>query len=163
MSKRVNCAEAMDRMQKGVSWGMIVCGVTYFFVAAEKLFEDNPVNDYLDFASGVGVFLTCAITLLAMFPVIRMKLKGEMTGKEPESFFSQAMITSVANSFHINLFVIIVMLGLTSKIDEWSMPPSFYLVLIFGSLVFWVGANFLFLTRNDGLEEDNFDEDGLYE
>ena len=159
MSKAVNCAEVLDRMQKGVAWGMIVCGITYFFVAAEKVFEENPLNDYLDFASGVGVFLTFVVTFLAIFPVAKMKFQGKMTGqKEPESFITQSLISSIVRSFHINIGVLVLLLAFQKPLDDWGMPPSFYLILMFGSMVFWVGANFLYLTRADDLEDDELEE-----
>lgn len=133
---------------------MTICGVTYFVVAAEKAFEQNPLNDYLDLATVVGIALTVAVTFFAMFPVIKMKLTGKMKGKkEPESFFSQVMISSLVRSFHINLFLLIILLGLESRIDKWSLPPSFYLVVMFGSMVFWVGMVFLFSINTDELDE----------
>ncbi|NVJ66796.1 MAG: hypothetical protein HWE16_09910 [Gammaproteobacteria bacterium] len=159
MSKSVNCAEVLDRMQKGVAWGMIVCGITYFFVAAEKVFEENPLNDYLDFASAVGVFFTFVVTFIAIFPVAKLKLQGKMKDqKEPESFVAQSLMTSIVRSFHINIIFLVLLLAFQKPLDDWGMPPSFYLILIFGSMVFWVGANFLYLTRSDDFDEDELEE-----
>lgn len=163
MSKSMNCADVLDRMQRGVAWGMVVCGLTYFVVAAEKVFEENPINNYLDFMSGLGAFLTMLVTLIAMYPIVKLKLQGKLTGaNEPESFFGLSMLKSIARSFYINMFILVMLLSLGNKFDEMNLEPSFFLILLFGTLVFFVGVNFLYLTRNDGLEDD-FDEGDLNE
>ncbi len=150
----MNCAEAIDRMHKYIAWGMLICGVTYFIVAAEKVFEQQPLNDYLDVASGFGAFLTAAVTFIGMIPVIRLKISGTfLMKKEPESFMTDAMHTSFKNSWIATMMFLVLLLALQRKLDEFALDGSFYLISLFGFMAFTASLSFLFLTRNDGLDE----------
>ncbi|NVK22928.1 MAG: hypothetical protein HWD86_10460 [Kangiellaceae bacterium] len=154
MSKTINCAEAIDRMHKYIAWGMLICGITYFIVAAEQVFEQQPFNDYLDVARAIGVFLTVLVVFLGMWPVIRLKFAGKfMIKKEPESFMTEAMHASFKNSWLATMLFVVVLLSIQNKLDDLAFEISFYLIVLFGFMASSAALSFLYLTRNDGLDD----------
>ncbi|MRX27278.1 hypothetical protein [Kangiella sp. HZ709] len=154
MSKSVNCAEAIDNMNRKVAWGLLFVGITYFMQAAEKLLEPGALNSALDIASGVGVVLTMGVTLWGIFPVMKLKAGGKLLSKsEPESFMTDAMHTSFKNSWMVTMITTTVALAFQKYIDDWNIETSFYLIVLFGFMTLTASLSFFYLTRNDDVED----------
>ena len=160
MNKNHNCAETIDRMNRGVAWGMFICGVTYFINAAEKLVEPGTLNSSLDVAGGIGVVLTMLVTLFAIFPVMKLKMTGAfMLKKEPESFMSDAMHTSFKNSWVATMLFLVLILAFQKPIDNLGIESSFYFIVLFGFMALSASISFFVITREDELEEELEDEE----
>ena len=156
MNETTNCAEKLDKMNKGVAWGMLVCGVTFLIIAAEKVVEPGQLNSVLDFAGGFGAMVTLVITFTACYPVIKMLLSGNtQIKKENESFMSNTMNTSFKNSWIITMMFLVIILSLQNIIDGLNIAPSFYFVLLFGFMTLSAAINFLYLSRDDDSEHES--------
>ncbi len=154
MSKSVNCAEAIDHMNRRVALGMFFVGITYFMQAGEKLLEPGFWNSALDIASGVGVVLTMGVTLWGILPVAKLKIGGQFLKRsEPESFLTDAMHMSFKNSWIATMMSMVVVLAFARFIDDWSIEPSFYFIVIFGFMTLTASLSFFYLTRNDDVED----------
>jgi hypothetical protein len=154
MKKNINCAEAVDRMQNGVAWGMLICGLTYIVLLVEELTPAGTLNQVLDGISGLGVIITLIVTFLAMWPLIRMKLKGEFTlAKEPESFFSNAMLMSFKNGWIASMVTIILLLGVSTRLETLGLSHKFFFILLFAVSILSVSLSFFWQTRKDGLDD----------
>lgn len=154
MKESMNCAETIDRMNRGVALGMLFCGITYFMQAAEKVIEPGTLNSVLDLGTAIGVVLTMVTTAWACYPVVRMKLSGKLfLNGEPESFVTDAMQMSFRNSWIITILILTLALAFQKFIDGWNIETSFYLILMFGLMTFTASVNFFYLTRSDDLEE----------
>lgn len=78
--KQNNCAETVDRMQRGVAWGMLLCGITYLIILAEDLTPKGTLNSILDKVTLGGVAITMAVTIFAIWPALKQKLGGQLIG-----------------------------------------------------------------------------------
>lgn len=155
MSNSMNCAEKIDQMNKGVAWGMFICGITYFITAAEKLVEPGTINKALDYAGGIGVLLTLVITLIACFPVIKIKIgSSSLLKNEPESFMTDTMHKSFKNSWIVTMMFLVLLLAFQNIIDDLNIAPSFYFIVLFGFMTLTASISFLFLSRDNGQEEE---------
>ncbi|WP_223669665.1 hypothetical protein [Kangiella shandongensis] len=149
-----NCAETVDRMQKGVALGMLICGLTYLAILAEDLTPKGTLNEVLDLIIMVGVVITMSVTLYAIWPALKQKLSGKLiANSEPEGFVSGAMLSSFKNGWIAITFSISILLGLSSQLELLDLDIRFYFTSLFAIAVLSVSISFFCLTRDDGLEE----------
>jgi len=141
-------------MQKGVAWGMLICGLTYLVLLIEELTPSGKLNQILDGISGLGVVMTLGVTFLAMWPLMKMKLQGKFKlVKEPESFFSNAMLMSFKNGWIASMVTIILLLGFSSWLETFELSHKFFFILLFAVSVLSVSISFFWQTRKDDLEQ----------
>ncbi|ACV27228.1 hypothetical protein [Kangiella koreensis] len=151
--KQNNCAETVDRMQRGVAWGMLLCGITYLFIIAEELTPKGTLNNVLDMITMGGVVITMAVTLVAMWPALKQKLGGQLIGpKEPEGFVSGAMLVSFKNGWIVTTLSITILLSFSSRLELLELPLRFYFTSLFAIAVLSASLSFFWLTREDDLE-----------
>lgn len=151
--KRNNCAETVDRMQRGVAWGMLLCGITYLVIIAEDLTPKGTLNNILDMITMAGVVVTMGITLVAIWPALKQKMSGQLNrSKEPESFLSGAMLESFKNGWIASTLSIVVLLSVSSRLELLELPIRFYFTALFAIAVLSVSISFFWLTREDDLE-----------
>ncbi|WP_018624437.1 hypothetical protein [Kangiella aquimarina] len=151
--KQNNCAETVDRMQRGVAWGMLLCGITYLIILAEDLTPKGTLNSILDKVTLGGVAITMAVTIIAIWPALKQKLSGQLIGaKEPEGFLSGAMLTSFKNGWIATTLSITILLSLSSRFELLELPIRFYFTSLFAIAVLSVSISFFWLTREDDLE-----------
>ena len=151
--KQNNCAETVDRMQRGVAWGMLLCGLTYLFIIAEDFTPKGTLNSILDMVTMGGVVITMGVTLIAIWPGIKQKLGGQLVGaKETEGFVSGAMLVSFKNGWIATALSITVLLSFSSRLELLELPVRFYFTSLFTIAVLSVSLSFFWLTREDDLE-----------
>lgn len=120
--KQNNCAETVDRVQRGVARGMLVCGLTYLFLLWEELTDKGRLNEILDFTVIIGSVLTVAVTFISLWPVIKQKLTGKILVKnEPESFVSGAMLASFKNGWIALTLSLVVLIGMSKFIESFDL------------------------------------------
>lgn len=133
---------------------MLICGITYFVQAGEKLLQPGVLNSSLDVISMIGVVLTMLVTIIGCWPVIKMKTKLKMNlCPEPESFLTNAMQTSFRNSWLATMVLLVLVLALQKPIDKLQLDTSFFLIILFGFMAASTGISFLYLTREDSDED----------
>ncbi|AOE50273.1 hypothetical protein [Kangiella sediminilitoris] len=148
-----NCAETVDRMQKGVALGMLICGFTYLAIMAEDLTPKGTFNDVLDLIVMVGVVLTMSVTLFAIWPALKQKLSGRLvTNSEPEGFVSGAMLSSFKNGWIATTFSITMLLSFSSQLEDLGLGIRFYFTTLFAVEVLSVSISFFWITRDDKQE-----------
>lgn len=151
--KQNNCAETVDRVQRGVARGMLVCGLTYLFLLWEELTDKGRLNEILDFTVIIGSVLTVAVTFISLWPVIKQKLTGKILVKnEPESFVSGAMLASFKNGWIALTLSLVVLIGMSKFIESFDLSLRFYFALLFAIAVLSASISFFWLTREDDLE-----------
>lgn len=151
--KQNNCAETVDRMQRGVAWGMLLCGITYLFIIAEDFTPKGTLNNVLDMITMGGVVITMAVILVAIWPSLTQKLGGQLAGaKEPEGFVSGAMLVSFKNGWIATTLSITVLLSFSSRLELLELPVRLYFTSLFAIAVLSVSLSFFWLTREDDLE-----------
>ena len=154
MKQQMNCAEAVDRMQKGVASALLICGFTYLVLLVEELTPSGTLNKVLDAVSGIGVLITLIVTFVAMWPLMKLKMKGHFRlDKEPESFFSNAMLMSFKNGWIASMVTIVLLLGVSTKLETFELSHKFFFILLFAVSVLSVSISFFWQTRKDGLDE----------
>lgn len=151
--KQNNCAETVDRMQRGVAWGMLLCGITYLIIIAEDLTPKGTLNNILDMITMAGVVVTMVTILVAFWPALKQKMSGQLNrSKEPESFLSGAMLESFKNGWIASTLSIVVLLSVSSRLELLELPIRFYFTALFAIAVLSVSISFFWLTREDDLE-----------
>lgn len=149
----INCAEAVDRMNKGLAWGLLLIAVTYGLEATGFMVSEQA-KEILSKVSGVTTVLTVLATLWGMWPIIKLKIQKNISvGQEPESFFCNAMHTSFKNSWVATTLVIVILLSQANRLEGLELPLKFYLISLFGFTTLVASLSFLLLTRDDGGQE----------
>lgn len=151
--KQINCAETVDRVQKGVARGMLVCGLTYLLILWEELTDKGRLNEMLDFAVIIGSMLTIAVTFISLWPVIKQKMTGRVLVKnQPESFISGAMLASFKNGWIVLTLSLVVLISVSKFVESFELSLRFYFALLFAIAVLSASISFFWLTREDDLE-----------
>lgn len=149
-----NCAETIDRMQKGVAWGMLICGITYLFILAEDLTPQGTLNSIFDIIIMAGVVITMVVTFAAIWPAMKKKVTGQLVGhQEPEGFVSGAMLLSFKNAWIATTCSITILLGLSSQLENLELTIKFYFTLLFAISALSASISFFWITREDDLED----------